>query len=188
MGSSLDPHRSFLTSAINITTNARLGGRSRRRQSDAGTLNPAVGGSMLVTHLARQPARRLAQLALILRPIAASSAALAQGEVNIYSYREPQLIDPLLKAFTDKTGIKTNVVLPPPVSTSASPPKGRTARPTALHRRCRPPLRGQGCRPHAVRGLRRAEGRHPRPLPRSRQSLVRRSPCARASSTPPRSA
>jgi len=37
-------------------------------------------------------------------------SALAQGEVNIYSYRQPQLIDPLLKAFTDKTGIKTNVV------------------------------------------------------------------------------
>ena len=40
----------------------------------------------------------------------ASCAALAQGEVNIYSYRQPQLIDPLLKAFTDKTGIKTNIV------------------------------------------------------------------------------
>lgn len=36
--------------------------------------------------------------------------AAAQGEVNIYSYREPGLIDPLLKAFTAKTGIKTNVV------------------------------------------------------------------------------
>jgi iron(III) transport system substrate-binding protein len=36
--------------------------------------------------------------------------ALAQGEVNIYSYRQPQLIDPLLKAFTDKTGIRANVV------------------------------------------------------------------------------
>ena len=36
--------------------------------------------------------------------------ATAQGEVNIYSYREPALIDPLLKAFTEKTGIKTNVV------------------------------------------------------------------------------
>ena len=41
---------------------------------------------------------------------AGACAALAQGEVNIYSYREPQLIDPLLKAFTDKTGIKANVV------------------------------------------------------------------------------
>ena len=37
-------------------------------------------------------------------------AASAAEKVNIYSYREPQLIDPLLKAFTDKTGIKTNVV------------------------------------------------------------------------------
>lgn len=37
-------------------------------------------------------------------------AAQANGEVNIYSYREPGLIDPLLKAFTEKTGIKTNVV------------------------------------------------------------------------------
>jgi iron(III) transport system substrate-binding protein len=39
-----------------------------------------------------------------------SSPALAQGEVNVYSYREPGLIDPLLKAFTEKTGIKVNVV------------------------------------------------------------------------------
>ncbi|MEZ5909126.1 MAG: Fe(3+) ABC transporter substrate-binding protein [Hyphomicrobiaceae bacterium] len=30
--------------------------------------------------------------------------------VNIYSYREPVLIDPLLKAFTAKTGIKTKVI------------------------------------------------------------------------------
>jgi len=36
--------------------------------------------------------------------------AAAQDAVNIYSYRQPQLLDPLLKAFTDKTGIKTNVV------------------------------------------------------------------------------
>jgi iron(III) transport system substrate-binding protein len=39
-----------------------------------------------------------------------STPAAAQGEVNIYSYREPGLIDPLLKAFTAKTGIKANVV------------------------------------------------------------------------------
>ncbi len=36
--------------------------------------------------------------------------AFAEGEVNIYSYREPGLIDPLLKAFTAKTGIATRVV------------------------------------------------------------------------------
>src|SRR4029077_3134662 len=42
--------------------------------------------------------------------LAAGSPARAQGEVNVYSYREPQLIDPLVKAFTDKSGIKVNIV------------------------------------------------------------------------------
>ena len=37
-------------------------------------------------------------------------AALAAEEVNIYSFREPGLIDPLLKSFTQKTGIRTNMV------------------------------------------------------------------------------
>jgi iron(III) transport system substrate-binding protein len=37
-------------------------------------------------------------------------SAFAAGEVNIYSYREPGLINPLLAAFTKETGIKTNVV------------------------------------------------------------------------------
>src|SRR5262245_8618232 len=37
-------------------------------------------------------------------------SAAAQGDVNIYSYREPQLIDPLLKAFSEQSGIRTNVV------------------------------------------------------------------------------
>lgn len=32
------------------------------------------------------------------------------AEVNVYSYREPQLIEPLLKAFTARTGIKANMV------------------------------------------------------------------------------
>ncbi len=34
----------------------------------------------------------------------------AEEEVNIYSYREPGLIDPILKEFTKETGIKANVV------------------------------------------------------------------------------
>jgi iron(III) transport system substrate-binding protein len=38
------------------------------------------------------------------------SAVSAAEKVNIYSYRQPQLIDPLLKAFTAKTGIETNIV------------------------------------------------------------------------------
>ncbi len=36
--------------------------------------------------------------------------AAAEEVVNIYSYREPGLIEPMLKAFTEKTGIKTNMI------------------------------------------------------------------------------
>lgn len=51
-----------------------------------------------------------AALAALLSVAAGSSPAVAADEVNIYSYREPGLIAPLLEAFTSKTGIKTNVV------------------------------------------------------------------------------
>jgi iron(III) transport system substrate-binding protein len=64
-----------------------------------------------MTFMSRTHRRRLAQGALTLSLLAGlAGAALAQGEVNIYSYREPGLINPLLKAFTDKTGMKVNVV------------------------------------------------------------------------------
>ena len=36
--------------------------------------------------------------------------AAASGEVNIYSYRQEFLLKPLLDAFTEETGIETNVV------------------------------------------------------------------------------
>ena len=36
--------------------------------------------------------------------------ALASGSVNIYSYRQPELIAPLLSAFEEETGINTNVL------------------------------------------------------------------------------
>jgi iron(III) transport system substrate-binding protein len=57
-------------------------------------------------------------LGAILRPLSLSFiltstlgfAAQAEESVNIYSYRQPPLIAPVLKAFTDKTGIKTNVL------------------------------------------------------------------------------
>jgi iron(III) transport system substrate-binding protein len=39
-----------------------------------------------------------------------TSSALAGGEVNVYSYRQPELIQPLLDAFTKETGIATNVL------------------------------------------------------------------------------
>src|SRR5688572_8366958 len=40
----------------------------------------------------------------------AASQAFAQGEVNVYTYRETKLIQPLFDAFTKDTGIKVNVV------------------------------------------------------------------------------
>ena len=38
------------------------------------------------------------------------SAAATAEEVNLYSYRQPFLIEPMLDAFTKETGIKVNVV------------------------------------------------------------------------------
>ena len=42
---------------------------------------------------------------LVATPLLASAA-----EVNVYSYRKPQLIDPMFAAFTEQTGIKVNSV------------------------------------------------------------------------------
>ena len=49
----------------------------------------------------------------ILASAALASAGLAHaqsGEVNVYSYRESKLIQPLFEAFTKDTGIKVNVI------------------------------------------------------------------------------
>ena len=50
----------------------------------------------------------LKQIAALLT--ATAIAAPVAAEVNIYSSRQPQLIDPILEAFTAETGIETNVV------------------------------------------------------------------------------
>jgi iron(III) transport system substrate-binding protein len=43
--------------------------------------------------------------------MALSAAAFAQsGEVNVYTYRETKLVQPLFEAFTKDTGIQVNVV------------------------------------------------------------------------------
>src|SRR5262245_42807265 len=52
---------------------------------------------------------RLAALATM--ATATTGPALAQsGEVNVYTYREAKLIQPLFDAFTKETGLKTNVI------------------------------------------------------------------------------
>jgi iron(III) transport system substrate-binding protein len=50
--------------------------------------------------------------ALALLSLVAATAAQGEqpGEVNIYSYRQPYLIEPMLKEFSDETGIKVNVI------------------------------------------------------------------------------
>jgi iron(III) transport system substrate-binding protein len=40
----------------------------------------------------------------------AATSAWADGVVNVYSYRQPQLVEPLFKAFTEKTGIDVKMV------------------------------------------------------------------------------
>src|SRR5689334_13198353 len=49
---------------------------------------------------------------VLLSPLLADTIAMAEeaGEVNVYSYRQPYLINPLFKAFTEQTGVKVNVI------------------------------------------------------------------------------
>lgn len=52
---------------------------------------------------------RLAAIALAAGIFSAGTAQAAE-EVNVYSYRQPFLVEPLFDAFTEKTGIKVNTV------------------------------------------------------------------------------
>ena len=59
----------------------------------------------------RPASARAFALALLSSLFAASIAQAAEpGEVNVYSYRQPYLINPLFKAFTEETGTKVNVI------------------------------------------------------------------------------
>ncbi len=62
---------------------------------------PSIAGSALL----RLGASAIAAT-LVLGPLAAA----AQERVNIYSYRQPELIKPVLDAFTEETGIETEVL------------------------------------------------------------------------------
>ena len=56
------------------------------------------------------PGALLGSAIAVAATFSAAGSAAAAGEVNIYSLRQPFLIEPLLKVFTEKTGIRTNVV------------------------------------------------------------------------------
>ena len=56
----------------------------------------------------RSLATALVVLAMSLSPV--MMQASEASEVNVYSYRKPQLIDPMFEVFTEQTGIKVNSV------------------------------------------------------------------------------
>ncbi len=82
----------------------RLGSGALLR-SDTGALNLGHWRNSDALCFARASA-----LALIIPALATPAQAADSGEVNVYSYRQPYLIEPLLKEFTDETGIKVNVI------------------------------------------------------------------------------
>ena len=55
--------------------------------------------------------RALARGAVVVNAIIGAGSAFAQsGDVNVYTYRESKLIQPLFDAFSRDTGIKVNVI------------------------------------------------------------------------------
>jgi len=55
-------------------------------------------------------ARKYSAVATFAMATLLTGAAFADGTVNIYTYRQPELIQPVLDAFTAETGIKTEVL------------------------------------------------------------------------------
>jgi iron(III) transport system substrate-binding protein len=55
-------------------------------------------------------ARKYSAIATFAMATLFTGAAFADGTVNIYTYRQPELIQPVLDAFTAETGIKTEVL------------------------------------------------------------------------------
>ena len=98
----------------------------------------------------------------------------AADELNLYSHRQPFLIEPFLEAFTAETGVRVNVVLrlqgprPAAPGRGAEQPGGRGA-----DRRYRPPQRLCGQGPAGAGRLRGARTRRARTPARSGGALVR---------------
>ena len=75
----------------------------------------------------RSLATALVVLAMSLSPV--MMQASEASEVNVYSYRKPQLIDPMFEVFTEQTGIKVNSVFAKKACWSASRVREETALP-----------------------------------------------------------
>jgi iron(III) transport system substrate-binding protein len=82
--------------------------------SDTGALNPAYWRKVMNSASACAAVRACLAASLVTTTVAltapAAFAAEEAGEVNVYSYRQPELIEPLFDRFTEETGIDVNVV------------------------------------------------------------------------------
>src|SRR5262249_41344315 len=78
---------------------------SRRAAASSTSSESRDGGLTMKTVCA------FARGAVVVSAIAAAGSAFAQsGDVNVYTYRESKLIQPLFDAFTRDTGVKVNVI------------------------------------------------------------------------------
>jgi iron(III) transport system substrate-binding protein len=66
-------------------------------------------GALLMSAVTFRALARVS-VATLIAAASATIAAAQSGEVNVYTYREQKLIQPLFDAFTKDTGIKVNVV------------------------------------------------------------------------------
>ena len=87
--------------------------------------------------------RTLLTLASSFTLAALSGQALASGEVNVYTYRQPSLINPLFEAFTARTGITVRTVFADNGLVERLAQEGRNSpADVLLDGRCRTPRRG----------------------------------------------
>ena len=120
--------------------------------------------------------------------LALPSVAHADGQVNIYSYREPQLVAPMLKAFTEATGIKTNLIFAKDGLVERIAAEGRNSpADVILANGLASWFRRKRGRDSEFEG-RRPRGCNPSLVAGPRGPLVRAHRAAPASFTPPRSA
>ncbi|RJG38288.1 Fe(3+) ABC transporter substrate-binding protein [Motilimonas pumila] len=54
--------------------------------------------------------KKLVLATLALGSVITSASAVAAEEVNVYSYRQPFLIEPIMAKFTEQSGVKVNIV------------------------------------------------------------------------------
>jgi iron(III) transport system substrate-binding protein len=72
--------------------------------------NAVIGDAKSGSNMRLQGAMCRVALAIVLLGGVVPVAALAGGKVNLYSTRQPDLINPVLDGFTRSTGIKANIV------------------------------------------------------------------------------